>query len=83
MAGAGRQGWVSSGCGRSSGVPLKISMITPRSRSVPRYATLAPPNSPLRNHAVPAVGLRNGLVEVRSGDGDMVDALALLARKRA
>jgi hypothetical protein len=29
-------------------VPLKISMTTPRSRSVPRYATLAPPNSPLR-----------------------------------
>jgi hypothetical protein len=29
-------------------VPLKISMITPRSRSVDRYATLAPPNSPLR-----------------------------------
>ena len=56
-------------------------MITPRSRSVPRYATLAPPNSPLEDHAVPAVGPRNGLVEVRSGDGDMVDALVLLGEK--
>ena len=44
----GRQEPLSSGCGRSPPVPLKISMTTPRSRSVPRYATLAPPNSPLR-----------------------------------
>jgi len=33
------------------------------------------------NHAVPAVGLRNGLVELRSGDGDMVDTLVLLGEE--
>src|ERR687897_2214047 len=32
----------------SSGVPLNTSRTTPRSRSVARYATLVPPNSPLR-----------------------------------
>lgn len=49
-----------------SGAPLKISMITPRSQSVPRYATLRLPNSPPRIAPFPAVGLLNGLVEVRS-----------------
>jgi hypothetical protein len=56
-------------------------MTTPRSRSVPRYATLAPANSPPRITPFPRVGLRKGLVEVRSDDGDMLDALALLGEK--
>src|SRR5687767_12352970 len=74
---SGRQGPLSSGRPPAA-VPLKISMTTPRSRSVPRYAAA---ELTAENHAVPPVGLRNGLVEVRSGDGDMVDALALLGEK--
>jgi hypothetical protein len=35
VAASGRQG-LSSGCGWSPGVPLKISMTTPRSRSAPQ-----------------------------------------------
>jgi len=62
-------------------VAPKISTITPRSRSVPRYADLGAAELAAENHTVPAVGLRHSLVEVRGGDGDMVDALALLGQE--
>jgi hypothetical protein len=78
---AGRQGRVSSGCGRSSGVPLKISMVTPEVAVRSEVRDPGAAELTAENHAVPAVGLRNSLVEVRSGDGDMLDALALLGEE--
>jgi hypothetical protein len=56
-------------------------MITPRSRSVPRYADPGAADLTAENHAVAAVGLRNGLVEVRSGDCDVLDTLPLLGEE--
>src|SRR5215218_3888255 len=62
-----RQGPLSSG--RPPGaVPLKISMTTPRSRSVPRYATLARANPPLRITPFP----RGGVSELAAEEAAVV-----------
>jgi hypothetical protein len=55
----------SDGCGWSPGVPLKISMTTPRSRSVPQVRDPGAGELTAEDHAVPPVGLRN--VSSKSG----------------